>query len=80
MTKINRTMRIKPEILHYGKQLADHLNRNFTNLVEHLLVQEVQKAKADGFKFEKYIEPGGEVVGKGVDPNLKSEFSKFMKE
>jgi len=71
-------MRINPEILHYGKQLADHLNRNFTNLVEHLLVQEVKKAKADGFKFEKYIEPGGEVVGKGPDQNLKNEFGRFM--
>ncbi len=77
MTKRNTTMRIKPEIMHYAKQLADLENRSLTNLVEHVLVQEIKKAKEKGYKFETL---GGEVIGKGVDPNLKSEFSKFMKE
>jgi|GEM_PF-3879622 len=56
-------MRIRPDINFYGKQVAKFRNRPFSNLIEYLLSQEIEKARAEGFEFEKYVPEGGEVDG-----------------
>lgn len=78
----NITMRIRPDIDFYGKQVAKFRNRAFSNLVEFLLLQEIEKARAEGFNFEKYVPEGGEVEGSTgeKDAGLDNVFKQFAGE
>jgi hypothetical protein len=75
-------MRITKEVMFYAKQLAAKENRNFSNLVETLILQEIEKARAEGFKFKKYVPEGGEIEGTAgeKDEDLDDEFKRFSKE
>lgn len=77
--KVSTGMRISKESMFYAKQLAAKQNRNFSNLVETLILQEIDKAKAEGFEFEKYVPEGGEVEGDGgeKDAALDDVFKQF---
>lgn len=79
MQKENKTFRLKPELVFAAKQAADHHGRTLTNLIEYLLNQEIKRLKADGVPFEKFIPKGGEVIGKGVDPELKKAHDNFVR-
>lgn len=72
-------MRIRPDVYFYGKQVGKFRNRAFSNLVEFLLIQEIAKAKAEGFEFEKYVPEGGEIVAAPGDKDdaLNDVFKKF---
>lgn len=78
----NITMRIKPDVYFYDRQVAELNNRAFSNLVETLLLQEIEKARAEGFEFKKYVPEGGEIEGNsgGKDAELDDEFKRFSKE
>ncbi|MBW6534854.1 MAG: hypothetical protein K0B11_07595 [Mariniphaga sp.] len=72
-------MRIRPDVNFYGKQVAKFRNRAFSNLVEFLLLQEIEKAKAEGFEFENYVPEGGEIGGNPgeKDNALNDVFKQF---
>lgn len=78
MKKENKTFRLKPELVFAAKQAADHHGRTLTNLIEYLLAQEIKRLKGDGVQFEKFVPPGGEVIGKGADPELKKAHEDFV--
>ena len=79
MKKENKTFRLKPELVFAAKQAADRHGRTLTNLIEYLLNQEIKRLKAEGMTFEKFVPPGGEVIGKGSDPELKKVHEEFVK-
>lgn len=77
MARQNKTFRMDPGVLHYAEQAAFIQHRSLNNLIELLLMQEVNRMKEVGYKFNEYIEPGGKMVGKGSDNILKQQFEKF---
>jgi hypothetical protein len=68
-----------PDVYHYAKQLAKMNNRPFSNLVEYLLLQEIERARDEGIEFEKYVPEGGNVEGVAgeKDNSLDNVFKKF---
>lgn len=78
MAKENKTFRLRPELVYEAKQAADHHGRTLTNLIEYLLNKEIKRLKGDGVPFEKFVPQGGEVIGKGVDHELRQAHDKFI--
>jgi len=77
--RIHTGMRLRPDILFYAKQLAKIENRPFSNMVEYLLLQEIDRARDEGIEFENYVPEGGSVSGEGgeKDNALDDVFKKF---
>lgn len=78
----NVTLTLEPNVEFYARQVAKYRNRSLSNLIEYLLLQEIEKAKAEGFEFKKYVQEGGEIEGNsgGKDATLDDMFKQFADE
>lgn len=75
----NVTLTLHPKVEFYARQVAKYRRRSLSNLIEYLLTQEIEKAKAEGFEFEKYVPEGGEIKGGAgeKDNALNDVFKQF---
>jgi len=76
------SMRIDPEVGSKAKLIAKASNRSFSNLVEYLLINEIERFVKLGFDSVFINTNGGEVIGKkgDEDDKLKQDHDSFLRE
>lgn len=76
--KENFTFRIDPDIKKFGQQIAKKQHRSFSNFIEYLIMEEIEKDPEFAVVFNSCPPVDGNAVSGGNDKMLEDEFKNFV--